>query len=427
MSVVVVGVNHRTVPLEALEPLLISPVDLPKALADLAARPHLQEVVVVSTCMRTEVYAVVSRFHGAMADIREFLATWSGRPPEAFSDHLYAYFDEAAVSHLFRVSAGLDSASLGEPEILGQVKSAAESARKEGVSGSTLASAFRHALIVGKRARTETGISRGTTSLSYAAVEMAVDVLGDLAGKRALVLGAGEVGESTVRALANAPGSPEVVVVNRTRARAERVAGEVGAMVVAWAAAKDALAGADIVVCCTAGDPSVMGTDLLGTDVLEAGLAARPERPMLIVDLSVPRNVGPEVGRLAGVTLVDMDRLSKYVTLRAEDRRAEIPAVESIVAEELHRYASSVAERSVAPLVALARERAEELRRQELGRVRKRLEGLDTDQLEAVELVTRRLVAKLLHEPTVNLKAAAGTARGDALAAAFRELFGLEP
>lgn len=427
MSVAVVGVNHRTVPLEALEPLLISSPDMPKALADLAARPHIQEVVVLSTCMRTELYAVVSRFHGAMADMREFLASWSGRPPEAFSDHLYAYFDEAAVSHLFRVSAGLDSASLGEPEILGQVRAAADYARKEGVSGSTLSSAFRHALIVGKRARTETGISRGTTSLSHAAVEMATAALGDLSAKRALVLGAGEVGESTVRALAHAPGNPEVVVANRTRTRAERVAADVGATVVAWTAAKDALASADVVVCCTAGDPSVLGVDLLAADVMEAAMAGRNDRPMLVVDLSVPRNVSPEVGRLPGVTLVDMDRVSKYVTMRAEDRRAEIPAVESIVADELQRYTSSVAERSVAPLVASVRQRAEELRRLELERVGKRMQSLDADQLEAVELLTRRLVAKLLHEPTVNLKAAAGTVRGDALADAFRELFGLEP
>ena len=194
MSVAVVGMNHRTVPLQALEPMIVSPIDLPKALADLSSRPHLDEVVVVSTCMRTEVYALVNRFHGAMADIREFLATWSGRPPEDFSDHLYSYFEEAAVNHLFRVSSGLDSASLGEPEVLGQVRQAWEMARNEGACGPVLSAAFRHALQVGKRARAETSISRGTTSLSYAAVELAASTLGSLEGKQALVIGLGRGG-----------------------------------------------------------------------------------------------------------------------------------------------------------------------------------------------------------------------------------------
>lgn len=421
MSVAVVGVNHRTVPLSALEPLLISPSDMAKALADLASRPHLQEVVVVSTCMRTEVYAVVSRFHGAMADIREFLSSWSGQPPEAFSDHLYAYFDEAAVNHLFRVSAGLDSASLGEPEVLGQVRSAAEAARREGTSGPTLGSAFRNALIVGKRARTETGISRGTMSLSYAAVEMADEALGGLGGRRALVLGAGDIGEATAHALAQAPGQPELVVANRTRARAERLAGSLGGKVIAWSEVAAALANADFVACCTGGDAAVVVAESL-----EPVTRERSGRPMFIVDLSVPRNVGPDVASLPGVTLVDMDRLAKYVAVRAEDRRAEIPAVEGIVAEELERYASSVAERSVAPLVAMARRQAEAYRRDELARAARRLVALDPAQMEAVDILTRRVVAKLLHEPTVNLKAAAGTARGEAMADAFRELFGLE-
>ncbi len=423
MSVAVVGVNHRTLPLGALEPLIISHGHLPKALADLSSRPHLQEVVLLSTCMRTEVYAVVSRFHAAMADIRDFLATWSGQAPDAFTDHLYSYFDSAAVSHLFRVASGLDSASLGEPEVLGQVRGAAEVAHREGSSGPVLAAAFRHALVVGKRARSETMISRGTTSLSYAAVELAGVALGGLEGKSALVLGSGEVGAAAARALVGATGAQgRVVIANRTRSRAERLAEAIGAVASGWAEARTELSRADVVVCAAAGEAAAVTAGNVGR-----ALTGRQGRPLYLVDLAVPRSVDPSVGEMAGVTLVDMDGIASFVAGRVDERRAEVPAVEHIVAEELDRYGATVAERAVAPLVASLHERAELARAAEVDRVRARLGHLGADDLEAVELLTRRLVAKLIHEPTVNLKAAAGTTRGELLADAFRELFRLEP
>ena len=170
MSVLVVGLNHRTVPLELLERMTVSEARLPKALTDLRARDHLGEVVVLSTCMRTEIYVVAERFHGAMSDVRNFLSELSSKPPEAFADHLYSFYEDAAVSHLFKVAAGLDSAVLGESEVLGQVRSAWERARAEGAAGSALSALFRHAVEVGKRARSETGIARGVTSVSQAAV-----------------------------------------------------------------------------------------------------------------------------------------------------------------------------------------------------------------------------------------------------------------
>ncbi len=421
MSVAIVGVNHRTLPLDALEPLIIGPGEVTKALADLSGRSHLQEVVLLSTCMRTEIYAVVSRFHGAMGDIRDFLAAWSGKAPEDFSDHVYSYFDDAAVNHLFHVSAGLDSASLGEPEILGQVRSAAETARREATVGPVLGAAFRHALVVGKRARTETTISRGTTSLSHAAVQMAADALGGLAGRQALVLGAGEVGEVAARALAGAGGPGTVTVANRTRARAEHLAAEIGGRAIAWSEVPAAVTGTDIVLCATAGDDTV-----LSTEILTNTLPARRGRPLFVVDLSVPRKIDPVVGRAPGVTLVDMDGISKFVAARMDERRAEVPAVERIVAEELDRYLTTVAERAVAPLVAALHERSEQLRQRELDRLAQRLE-LSEEAYEAVDAMARRLVAKLLHEPTVNLKAAAGTSKGEVLAEALRELFRIEP
>lgn len=442
MSIAVVGINHRTVALEELEPLIVAPDALAKALADLSARPHLDEVVLLSTCMRTEVYAVVNRFHGAMADIREFLATWSGKAPDEFSGNLYSYFDEVAVKHLFRVAAGLDSASLGEPEVLGQVRHAWEVSRSEGRSGSVLGAAFRHALEVGKRARSETAISRGTTSLSQAAVALASQVLGDLAGKKALVVGLGEVGTAAARAFASHPAAGALMLSNRTRARAERLAGDLGASVVPWESMAPALGEADVVFCCTSYSGPLISAETVASGRLRqgsrssagpsrslvgAGCDAGPsdERPLVLVDLAVPRAIARDVTAFPEVHLFDMDDIKAFVSAKLEGRRAEVPAVEAIVSEELARFQASQAERSVSPLVSRARELAERTRREELARLEPRLRDLTPSQREAVELLTRRLVAKLLHAPTVNLKSAAGVPRGEALAEAFRELFGL--
>jgi glutamyl-tRNA reductase len=416
LSVAVVGVNNRTVPLSALEPLIVEGKDLPKALADLAGRPHLDEVAVLSTCMRTEVYAVVNRFHGAMADIREFFATWSGRPPEEFSGHLYSYFDDAAVSHLFRVASGIDSTSLGEPEILRQVRQAGEVAQREGASGPLLGAAFRHAVQVGKRARTETGISRGTTSLSHAAAELAAAHLGTLAGRQALVIGLGEVGQGAARALAGWPSPPRLCLANRNNSRSGPLAAELGVQPVPWQQLPAALAEADIVVSAAPAEAS-----FLAPSALETVMATRANRPLLIIDLAVPRSVAAACGAVKQVTLLNMDDLGAFVASQAGQRRAEIPAVERIVAEEVERYNATLAARTVAPLVATLHARAEELRLAELAR----LGPLGAAEREAAEEATRRLVAKLLHEPTVNLKAAAGTPKGEALAEALRELFGL--
>jgi len=422
VSIAVVGINNRTVALEELEPFIIAPESLGKALADLSARPHLDEVVLLSTCMRTEIYALVNRFHGAMADIREFLATWSGKAPDEFSGNLYSYFDEAAVNHLFRVASGLDSASLGEPEVLGQVRQAWEVARKEGSAGTMLGGAFRHALVVGKRARTETGISRGTTSLSHAAVALAAQALGGLSDKRALIVGLGEIGEGAARAFASERGALPPLLTNRTRARSEKLAAALGATVVPWESWARVLGEADAVFCCASSKASSKGP-LISADSLAGALG---RRSLVLVDLSVPRSIARDVTTIAGVQLFDMDDITAFVANSVGARRGEVPAVEEVIVEELARYRASQAARSVSPLVSRARDMAERARRSELERLERRLRALEPAERDAVELLTRRLVAKILHSPTVKLKAAAGSPKGEALAEAFQELFGLQ-
>ncbi len=420
MSVVVAGLNHKTMSVSDLESMTVSPARLPKALHDLAGSDHLCEIVVVSTCLRTEIYAEASRFHGAMSDIRNFLSSWSGVPPEGFSDHLYSYFDEAAVAHLFKVAAGLDSAVLGEGEILRQVGEAWEVARAESVAGPVLSILFRYAVEAGKRVRSETAIARGTTSLSHAAVALAAERSGSLAGKTTLLIGTGEMGEAMALALAGAPGRGELLVANRTRGRAADLAGRFGGRPVEWRSLRSALAEADVVLAST-GSQQI----LLEASDLEAVMASRPGRGLLIVDLAVPRDVDPAAGRVSGVTLLDMDDLTSFADRAMDGRRRELPHAQAIIAEEVERYLGTAAQRDVAPLVAALFERGEAVRAAELARFAKRLAGLDPTQVRAVEALTRGIVAKLLHDPTVTVKAGAGTVAGDRLAQAMRQLFGL--
>jgi glutamyl-tRNA reductase len=409
------------VPLSVLEPMTVSDARLPKALHDLAANENLSEVVVLSTCLRTEIYAVAHRFHTAIADIRNFLATWSGHPPETFAGQLYEYHDEAVARHLFTVSAGIDSAVIGESEILGQVGSAWELARQHGAAGPVLSILFRHALEVGKRVRSETAISRGTTSLSQAAVALAAERLGSLSGLTTVVMGAGEMGEAMAQALAGALDEDgQLVVVNRTWSRATELAARCGGRAIEWCSLPSALVQADVLLAST-GSPDV----LLEAADLEPLMDSRSGRPLLIVDIAVPRDVDPSVGHLPGVTLLDMEDLSAFAHKAMDSRRAEVPSALAIVAEELERYGDVASQRQVAPLVAALHRRAEEIRQAEMLRYARRLANLSPAQVKAVEALSRGIVAKILHDPTVELKTAAGGPAGEQLAQAFRQLFDL--
>jgi glutamyl-tRNA reductase len=419
VSVVVIGLNHRTAPLDILERMTVAPDRLPKALHDLTSRQFVSEAVVLSTCNRTEVYVVAEKFHPAYQDVRDFLCDQAHLAPEDVGHHLYSYYDDAAVDHLFRVAAGIDSAVIGESEILGQVRQAWEKAQVEGSARITMNMLFRHALEVGKRARTETGIARSITSVSQAAVALAMDRLGSLGGKHVLLVGAGEMGEGMAVALTGA-GVAEVKVANRTLDRARSLAERFGGTAVGLIDLDDALAHTDVLLTST-GAPNTL---LDRTDV-EAVMAQRQGRPLLVVDVAVPRDVDPGVAAIPGVTLLDLDDLRDFADRGAAERQGEVHEVEEIIQVEVMRFLDHSSAREVAPLVASLRERVEGLRSGELDRYRAKLDGLDDRQREAVEAVTRGVLAKLLHEPTVRLKDAAGTPQGERLAAALRHLFDL--
>ena len=416
MSVVVIGLNHRTASLDLLEQMTVDAQRLPKALHDLATRQNLSEAVVLSTCNRIEVYAVAERFHGGFADVRDFLAELAFLAPEDFADHLYVLHDDEAVAHLFEVAAGLDSAVLGESEILGQVGAAWETARQEGTAGPALNLLFRHALEAGKRVRTETGIARGITSVSHAAVALAADRLGSLAGRRVLVVGAGEMGEGMAVALADA-GAAEVLVANRTAQTAAEVASRVGGRPLPLGELSDHLVDVDVLLTSTGAQSLIIEHAQLATVV-----ERREGRPLLVIDVAVPRDVDPSAATLPGVTLLDMEALSAFVDGTAAARRAETEPARALLADALERYTTESTAREVAPVVAALRDHAESLRAAELDRLSGRLSD---DERVAVEAATKAIVAKLLHEPTVRLKGAAGTAKGDRLVESLRDLFDL--
>lgn len=419
MSLVVLGLNQRNVPLELLERAALPGDRVAKALHDLCTRPNVNEAVVVATCNRTEVYVAADRFHGAHADVLSFFAELTGLEPALAGEHLFSAYDGEAVAHLFRVVSGLDSAVVGESEILGQVRDAWERARAEGAAGGSLNLVFRHALEVGKRVRTDTGIGRGTASVSHAAVELAADRLGGLADRRVLVVGAGEMGEGMTVALAGA-GVAEVIVANRTLARGEQLAERVGGWAVRLADVDRLMTEVDVVLA------GADGGTMLERVQVERAIAEREGRPLLVIDIAVPRNVEPSVADLDGVTVLDLDDLRAWAARGVARRATEVRAAEDIVDEELARFADVAQARQVAPLIGQLRERAEEVRAYELARARRKLGSLSPEQAEAVEALTRQLVAKLLHEPSVRLKADAGTARGERNAAALRDLFDLD-
>ncbi len=419
MSVVVVGLNHRTVPLALLERVTIDDARLPKALHDVLSQDHVSEAVVLSTCNRTEVYVVAEKFHPAYGDLRTFFSELAFADPEELADHLYVHDADAAAGHLFRVASGIDSAVVGEAEILGQVRRAWDIAQTENAAGSQLNLLFRHALEVGKRARTETGIGRHVASVSTAAVAMAAQRLGSLEGRSILVMGAGEMGEGMVRALAS-NGVSDIRIANRTWENAADLAERLGGTAIRLADLDAALSEVDLLLTGTGANSMIIEH----ADI-ERVMRARGEREILVVDVAVPRDVDPAAADIPGVTILDMDDLRAFAEAGMAERRREVASVEAMCSEELERFLAVSSAREVAPLISRLHEQSDEIRLAELERLRTRLGDLDERQLEALDSLTKGIVAKLLHQPTVQLKDAAGSPRGERLAEALRDLFEL--
>ncbi|MDP9235018.1 MAG: glutamyl-tRNA reductase [Actinomycetota bacterium] len=419
---VVVGLNHKTAPVDLLERLAISDEMLPKALHQLTTYEHILEGAILSTCNRLEVYAVATKFHGAAQDLRNFIAEFCHAAPEEFADHLYTYHDDAALRQLFRVAAGVDSLIVGESEILGQVRRALQTASDEGVARRVIGAAFTRALRVGKRVRTETAIGRNPASISSAAVELAKTAFPSrsLRDKTVAIVGAGKMGRLAARALADA-GVDDVSVTNRTEERAKALADLVGGEPRGLEDLERTVATSDILICSTTAPTMVIDRPLV-----ESALRVRTTNdPLIIVDISVPRDVDPSVGELPGVTLWDIDALRAVVRSTVEGRSVEVDKAEAVIDAESAGFLDWQRAASIGPAVAALLEQANVIRKSELDRA-SGLKDLTADQHEAVDRVTRRIVAKLLHTPVSRSKELADSNQGQQYLDALRVLFDLD-
>ena len=418
MSVLVVGLSHRTSPVSLLERAALTGDALAKLVSDACASEHVAEVVVLSTCHRVEIYAVVEKFHGGLADVSELLARHAGLGLEQLTPHLYVHYEDRAVQHLFSVTCGLESMVVGESQIVGQVRAALALGQELGTAGRVLNELLQQALRVGKRARTETGIDQAGRSLVGVGVALAAGELGSLAGRRALIVGAGSMSALAATTLAREPGV-EIVVANRTPARGERLAAAVGGRAVPLDRVAAELAGADLVVSCTGAAGTVLGTELI-----EAVQAQRGGRPMFLLDLALPRDVEPGVRDVPGAILVDLDDLAE--TTASSGMPSDVDGVLAIVAEEVATFLAAQQVSQIAPTVVALRAMAADVVAAELLRLDTRLPDLGERHREEITLAVRRVVDKLLHGPTVRVKELASGPDGHAYAAALRELFDLD-
>ncbi|WP_194906786.1 glutamyl-tRNA reductase [Catenulispora rubra] len=420
MSLLAVGLSHRSAPHALLERAALSTERTGKLLADLAASPNVHEAAALATCNRIEVYAGVDKFHAAVTEITELLCSHTGVEPGELTQHLYVHYDNRAVQHLFTVACGLDSMVVGEPQILGQIRTALATAQDHGTAGRALNDAMQQALRVGKRAHSETGLDRAGQSVVSVALDAAYQALdGDGPNDlRVLIIGAGSMAALAAASL-NRAGVRHMVVANRTEERAEHLAAQYGGVAVPMAEIVPALGEADLVVACTGAPGHVITGEMLNR--------AAHSHPVALVDLALPRDVDPAVRELAGVHVVDLERVAEDGSAQAAGAAQEIAAVRDLVLDEVEAYAAAQRAEAVAPTVAALRVMAADVVRAELERLRGKTPALSDKDRAEVERTVRRVVDKLLHVPTVRVKQLAGAPGGSSYAEALRELFGLDP
>jgi glutamyl-tRNA reductase len=413
VALIVAGVSHHTAPLPLRERLVVSAGDTIAAAQRIMEAAGAKEVVLLSTCNRTEVYAVEGDDDAAPAIWSDFSALLD----EDASPYGYVRRDRDAVSHLFRVTAGIDSMILGEAQIHGQVRDAWEHSR--GAAGAVLTRLFQSALMVGGRVRNETSIGRGAASTSSAAVQLAAKIFGSLGGRHAMVLGAGEMAELALECLVS-EGVRTAIVANRTHERAEELAQRYHAQALHYDECWSRLADVDLLICSTAAPHAIVGVEQIA-----GSLKARGDRPLCILDIAVPRDVDPAVGSLGNVFLYDLDDLRTVATANIERRREELPAAEAVIAPEVEKYWEWLAGLAAVPVLRSFRTEMDRMREAELAEAMRKLEHLSPRDREAIEHFSRALMNKFLHEPSVRLRAAAANGRGLGVVDALRYLFDL--
>ena len=421
MGLVLVGLNHETAPVELREKVGLNPEDLNEALNSLTRDADLRELVILSTCNRTELVAFVPDDDEGEAKLVSFLADRAGVPLSEIREHIYQFWGLKAVEHIFSVASGLESMVLGEPQITGQVKDAFDRAIEAGTAGNRLSSIYRHTIQTVKQVRTQTEIARNAVSISYVAVELARKVFGELKGKRALLVGAGEMCELAATHLKER-GVDAVDVTNRTFARAEQLASRFDGHPYPLENLREALESADIVVSST-GSPEA----IIGRQDVEATLKKRKSASLLLIDIAVPRDIDPEVGDLPGVFLFDIDDLQKVIEANKEKRKKEAEKAAQLIARRVREYEKWRRMQDVNPVIVKLRQNVEAMRREELDKSLRHLHGCSEEVRKELDRLSYSIMNKMLHQPITELKRAAGEENLEGgLMSFFRSLFKLD-
>ena len=419
MNIIVVGLSHKTAPVEIREKIAFSPTAMEEPLRQMLALPAIAEGVIVSTCNRVELYATSRNSEAAVIELKDFLARFHQIAPETLTEHLYDYEGEHAIRHVLRVASSLDSMVIGEPQILGQIKTAYGYASEFKTAGLVLNRFLHKAFSVAKRVRTETAIASNAVSVSFAAVELARKIFDTLENKTVMLIGAGEMCELAARHFVN-NGVSKVLVTNRTFARAEKLAAEFNGTAVAFDNFREQLHRADIVLSST-GSPDYV----ISAQKLKEVTKMRKHKPMFLIDIAVPRDIDPLANKIDNVYLYDVDDLQGVVQANLKERQKEAAKAEAIIDEEIVQFQRWMDTLEVKPTIVALRKRLEEIRQAELRKTFSNLNGLGDKERRAVEAMTNAIVNKILHHPTSVLKNAQNGTDGDLYIDAVRHLFDL--
>lgn len=420
MHILVVGLNYRTAPVEVRERFSFAEKDMPQALQELLRTKSVLEGVIIATCNRTEIYVVVDRLHMCGYFIRCFMERWFGVPREEFTRHLYIYEEDQAIRHLFRVACGLDSMVLGETQILGQVKNAFLLSQSEKGTGTWFNMLFKQAVTLGKRAHSETAIGESAVSISYAAVELGKRIFGSFSGKRVLIFGAGKMSELTAKHLSGG-GAEEVLVANRTFARAQELAAKCGGTPCTMQDAMQRLEEVDILISSTGAEGYVITSAQVARSMKQ-----RQHRPLFMIDIAVPRDIEPAIGELENVFLYDIDDLEGIVESNMEMRRGEAAKIETMIEGEMDAFASWLQTLGVKPVIRALQEKAAGIHESTLDSLFNKLPELDERQRKVIRRLTKSIVNQMMHDPINRIKELAGEQQGAEALEMFTHIFALE-
>ncbi|MBW7476197.1 glutamyl-tRNA reductase [Paenibacillus oenotherae] len=420
MHIIVVGLNYRTAPVEVRERFTFADRDLPEALRQLQHTKSIMECVIVATCNRTELYAVVDRPHLCGHYIRNFMEQWFKLPREQFTNHLYMYEDEKAIDHLFRVTCGLDSMVIGETQILGQVRNSFLLAQEQKTTGTLFNTLFKQAVTLAKRAHSETSIGEAAVSVSYAAVELGKRIFGHFGGKTVMIVGAGKMSELTAKHLYS-NGVDRVFVVNRTYDRATQLADKFNGIPLSMAEAVGKLNETDIVISSTGSDGYV-----LVREQVAAAMQKRKSRPLFMIDIAVPRDLDPGIASVENVFLYDIDDLEGIVESNLEQRRLEAAKIETFITAEMEAFRQWYKTLGVVPLIRALQDKAAAIHEETMDSMYKKLPDLDDRERKIIRKLTKSIVNQMMQDPILRIKELAGEKHGDDAMEMFVKLFALE-